>query len=153
MNSEYFIINNSGNRQKIENIRIHLPHFRIPILALALGIKSISLSDLPCLMIASNQAYTIRVPQFQKHQQSNSFYTVSSSVYIITQKQVVGVRYVSSNFKKLKDVVELSMDIAYKCNWTFQILDVVFLCKYFSYFRAYYLYNIFFDLLSFVSFF
>ena len=54
MNCKYFVVDNGSDRKVVEDIREHLPHPRITILLLALGVKAIYLRDLSGLVISSD---------------------------------------------------------------------------------------------------
>ena len=62
MNAEDAIINDSCQWQEIEHLHELLPHYKASILALALNLKAIDLSDLAGLMVAPQHVEAERVP-------------------------------------------------------------------------------------------
>lgn len=62
-------------------------------------------------MIASQQSDSGFVPDFQSKQIDDCFNTVESPIHEIAKKEVVDEGCISSNFKQLQQIIELSMYI------------------------------------------
>ena len=54
---------------------------------------------------------------------------MGTSVHIVSEKQIVGVRYISSYSEQFKDIIELAVHITYQRDRTFKVANVVFTCK------------------------
>jgi len=54
---------------------------------------------------------------------------VCSSIYIISQEEIVCVWNITADFEELKDIIELAMNIADECYWAVELNDVVFCRK------------------------
>jgi hypothetical protein len=62
MNTKNFTINDGSEDKEIENLAARLPNRRVTILLLTLLIKTIDLSDLARLVVASDEGDLVRVP-------------------------------------------------------------------------------------------
>lgn len=61
---------------------------------------------------------------------------MSTSVYIISQEQIISIWDISTNLEKLQNIIELAVYISYQRDRAAQILYVVFGCKDLFYFGA-----------------
>jgi len=57
------------------------------------------------------------MPHFYSQKQAHCFKGVVSSIDIISQKEIVCVRDVASNLKKLHEIIELAMNISTYVDW------------------------------------
>jgi len=53
---EDFAVDNSSDGQEVKHIGEVLPHPRVPVLRLALGVEPVNLGDLPSFVVAPQQA-------------------------------------------------------------------------------------------------
>lgn len=65
----------------VEDLHAVLPRVHVAILADALLVEAIDLSDLPGLVVASQQGDALRVPGFVAQQELERLYTVVATIY------------------------------------------------------------------------
>mmetsp|Transcript_8049 Transcript_8049/g.11946 ORF Transcript_8049/g.11946 Transcript_8049/m.11946 type:complete len:247 (+) Transcript_8049:462-1202(+) len=109
--AEYLIRNDSCHWKIVKCVRKVLPYVGVTIFSKTFIIKSIYLSNLPALMISSQNCNTMSVSHLQGHQQSHSLQTVITTIDVISHKQIVGLRDRATDPKKLCQIVELTMNI------------------------------------------
>ena len=129
MHRKHFVIYHSSDWKVVKDISEQLPHLWVTILLLAFSVESIDLRDCPRLMVAPDQAYSIRVPELKNHQKSNGLNTVRSSIDVVTHEQVISIRAVAANSKKLNHIVKLSMDVAHTGDWRSKLDHVILFGK------------------------
>ena len=66
--AKYLIVDDNAQSKEIEHVGEVVPNVGVAILARALGIEAVRLSDTTGFMVASNQMNTIGVSQFQTHE-------------------------------------------------------------------------------------
>ena len=103
--------------QVVKQVCELLPYDEAAVLALALNLKPVDLSDLPRFVIASQKEEPVWEPKFEQNQVRNCFNRGGSSVHIVPQEEVIRVRHFTSNSKQLDHIEELAMYIAYNCYW------------------------------------
>lgn len=67
VHAEYLVVDDGGYWEVVEHVRKQLPHPRIAILALALSIEAIYLSNLPRLVVSADQADAVGVAELEEH--------------------------------------------------------------------------------------
>ena len=82
------------------------------------------LSDLPGLVVASQQRHSVRPASFEDHQPGERLEAVVTAVYKVSHEDVVGVRWRTALSEELLQVVELSMDVSTHRHWGADGLDV-----------------------------
>jgi hypothetical protein len=130
VHAEDFIIDDRGQTQVVENLCAVSPHIHVTVLSQALIIEAIDLCDLPAFVVASDEGDTVRIahlraqplimfvgrhshsPHLESQKQKKSFHAVISSVYEVSEEQVIRPGTLSSHFEQLDEVVELAVDIA-----------------------------------------
>lgn len=118
MDCKGFVVDYSSNRKEVKHICELLPDLRWAVLALTLCIKTIYLSDLSSLVVATQQADAIWISNFKKKEQSHCFNAVLAAINIVTKKEVVNIWNVTTNLEELYHVPELAVDIAYQGDGT-----------------------------------
>jgi hypothetical protein len=73
VHTEDFIIDDSSQRQVVENGGAVSPHVGRPVLAQALIVESVHLRDLSALVVAADESDSLRVPDLQREQQQKGF--------------------------------------------------------------------------------
>lgn len=63
-------------------------------------------------MVTSQQKEVLWVLYFESQKQANALQGLLSSVHVVTEEEVVGLRGISTVFKEAEEVVVLSMDIS-----------------------------------------
>lgn len=76
MQTEELILDDSSQRQEIEELSETLPNIGISVFSAALVIKSINLSNLARLVVSPQNGDPVFVPDFECEKQSDSFYAV-----------------------------------------------------------------------------
>lgn len=143
MKTENLVIHHCRQWEVIEDVCEHSPDFRIPILPLTLVVEAIHLSDLPHLVIASQDSYPVRESHFRSDQKRHCLYRKVTSVYVISHEQVVCVRWLASDLEKLLKVMELPMDVSAYSHWRSYLDDVGLVYQDFLSFLAEYSHLIF----------
>jgi len=62
-------------------------------------------------VVSSDKCNTIRIAHFESQQQQKGLYRVIPSVNKITQKEIVFIGALSTNFEEFYKVIKLAMDI------------------------------------------
>jgi hypothetical protein len=96
VNTKNFFIYYSCQRKIIENFCAISPNIYWTIFSKAFIIKAINLSDLAWLMISSQDSNTVLVSHFQTYQQGYSLDRVIATINIVTHKEVICVRSLST---------------------------------------------------------
>lgn len=84
MDTEDTPVHDGTEREVVKDLAAVAPYVDIPVLARALVVEAVYLSDLPRLMIAANQRDTIGVSHLERKEQKERFDRVQPSVYKIT---------------------------------------------------------------------
>lgn len=84
MHTEYLVVDDHAEGQKVKHVRKMMPHVGITIFPRALCIKSIWLCDASWFMITTNKMNAMRVSQFQTNKKGNRFDTEQASINVIT---------------------------------------------------------------------
>ena len=97
---------------KIKYISKELPNYSVFIFVLTLHIETIILSSRSQLMIAPNQQHFCWVFQLQQTEQGLLF-KHWLLINVVSKKEIVSIRQLSSYFEYLKNIKKLSMRFAY----------------------------------------
>lgn len=68
MDGEELLIDDSSYGKAVKDIRVPLPRLWVSELRLALNVKSVYLSDLPCFVVAPKQAYSSGVSDLKEEE-------------------------------------------------------------------------------------
>ena len=90
-------------------------------------------------MVSSENGESLFISDFKCKKQADGFGWVVSSVNIISQKEIVGVWYVSSYFEQFHEIIELAMDIATDKDGCSNVDNIGLFCEYLSACRWIYL--------------
>ena len=118
MHAENFVVDQRGNRNAVENILELLPDAD-GVAALTLVIKPIYPVDLAALVVTSEKEEILLILTLVGQEQDNNFEGLLSTVDIVSQKKVVGFRWVATIVKQLHEVSVLAMDVAADLNGGF----------------------------------
>jgi hypothetical protein len=122
--AEYTVRDDRGHWQIVKRVREILPHVGVSVLPKTLIVESIHLRNLPTFVISSKNSNTMTEPNFQGHKQSYGLEGIVATIHVITHKKVVSLWTSSSNTKKLRQIVELSMDITTNRYWSSNRLHI-----------------------------
>lgn len=106
--TEDLVVDQCCEREVIEKICEELPHICVSVLAQALVVESIHLSDLTRLVISAENGDSIAVSQLEGDEESYCLNRVVSTVNVVAHEQVVCVWRVATNAEQLRKVVLLS---------------------------------------------
>ena len=73
VDTEYFVVNYRSQSKVVEDSRAVAPHVHRSVLAQALVVKAIDLSDLPAFVVASNQGDSLWVADLKGQQKEEGF--------------------------------------------------------------------------------
>lgn len=113
MGAKKAIIDRSREWQVVEEVCEQLPHVGIPIFSNALIVETVHLSDLARFVVATQDRHALRIAHLQRDHDGDTLDAVIASVNVVTHKQIVCVRRMTSYTKQLEQVMELAMDIAH----------------------------------------
>jgi len=100
MHAENFVVDDSCQRQIVEYFSAVSPDIDWTVLAKALVVKAIDLSNLSALVVASDQRDAFWVADLQGQQKQERLHRVVASVNEITHKQVVRIGTFSTDLEK-----------------------------------------------------
>ena len=80
-------------------------------------------------MVASQKSDVAWVLHLEAEEKLNDLHRVESSIDVVTHEDVAGIGYFTSFSEKLKEVVELSVNVTTNSDWSFNWLHVVFLAE------------------------
>jgi hypothetical protein len=69
--TEYFLFNNSGKRQIVEEVREVFPHISITVFPEAFIVKTIDLSNLTRFMVSTKYSDSVLVANLEAHEKSH----------------------------------------------------------------------------------
>lgn len=75
-------------------------------------------------MVATQNGDSVLEAHFESYKQSDSLYTVVAAIDVITHEEVVCVWRLTSNFEKLTQVMELTVNITTYGDWRTHLLHV-----------------------------
>ena len=101
MNTENFIVDDCSHWEAVEALYELLPKFET-VPSFALIVKSIDPIDGATLVVASKQEEVFRVLNLVCHHEADHFQILLASIHIVTQEQVVGLRWEIPNFENSK---------------------------------------------------
>ena len=101
MHAQNFIIDQCSDRQTIKAVSEDLPQFDA-MSALALIVETVDPIDRCTLVIASQQEEILWVLYFVGEQEAHCLKRLLSTVDVVTQEQVVGIRWEATILKQSK---------------------------------------------------
>ena len=126
MDAEDLTLNDSSNAEIIEHFSAVSPWVWITILTHGLFVETIDGGDSTSLMVSSQKSDTVGIPKLKAEEELKGLDGVVTTVDEVSHENIAGVWNLTSLFKKLKKIVELTVDISANCNWSADRLDVAF---------------------------
>ncbi len=117
MHAENFLVNHGSNRKTIEHIAEYAPKSDRES-TFALVIEAVDSVDLSTLVVSSKQEEVLRVLDFVAKEETDCFNGLFSTIDVVSQEEVIGLRGEATILEDAKQVVVLSMDITYKMKVT-----------------------------------
>ena len=126
MQAEDLVLDNSSQRKEVKQIGVIFPDIGVSVLPQTLIVEPIHLSNLPRLVVSSQDRDPILESHLQRNQQSHSLNRVVASVHVVTHKEIIRVWGPPSNLEELHEIMELPVDISAHSNRAFHWLHVAF---------------------------
>lgn len=101
----YLVVDQSCQREIVEQIRKALPDIRIPIFPQTFIVKPVNLSDLPGFVISSQDGYSVTISEFEGDEQGDSLDGVVASIDVIAHEEVVCVGGITAYAEELGQVM------------------------------------------------
>ena len=98
MHAKYLLINECSNREAVKTVCECFPQFDI-VSSLTFIIEPIDSIDGGAFMVASEEEEVLRVLDLISQQQAHCLKTLLSSVYIVSQEEVVGIGWEPTVFE------------------------------------------------------
>ena len=119
VHAEDFLVNESSDRQTVENVTENAPESD-GVSTLALVIEPVNAIDLSTLVIASQQEEVLGVLNLVAQQKAHCFNRLLSAVNVVTKEEVIGLGREASILEDPQQVIVLSMDVTYtsKLRWS-----------------------------------
>jgi len=127
MNAEDFSFHNCPNSKIVKDFSAVFPRVCISIFSDSFIIESINCSNLPGLMVPSEECNVSWVLQFETKQELEGLHRVVASINKVSHKNVSGVWYFPSFVEKFEEIMELAMDITANSDRCFNRLHIALL--------------------------
>jgi hypothetical protein len=112
VNAEDSLVDERSQRKAVENFCAMAPHVDRSILAQALVVKAVHLSDLPTLVVASNQSDLVRVAHLECQQEQKGLHGVEATIDEVSHEKVVRAWTLPSYLEQFHQVVELAVNVS-----------------------------------------
>lgn len=124
--AKHLLVNKGSQWQVVEELGEDLPHVSITILSQAFVIKSIHLRDSACLVVSSEDMDTGWVADLVCDQKGHGLDRVVTTIDVVTHEEVVIIWNIASNFEKLDQVMELTVNISTDGDWRLHLSHIRF---------------------------
>ena len=124
MEAEDGVVDNSSEREVVEELSEVNPDIRVAILSKALIVEAVDLSNLSDLVVTSEDGNSVLEPHLQSDQERDSLDRVVATIDVITHEEVVGIWRLAANSKELFQIMELAMNVTADCDRGSNSLDV-----------------------------
>lgn len=111
VHGEDLLVDNGGNWQAVEAVCEGLPKLDV-VSALALVVKAVDTVDGGALVVSSQDKEVFGVLDLVGQEQADGLETLFTTVDVVTEKEVVGLRREATVLEKTQQVIILSVDIA-----------------------------------------
>lgn len=105
------------------------PYIGVAVFPQTFIVETINLSDLSALVVSTENGNARFVANFQGYKQRDGFERIVAAVDVIAHKQIVSLRTVPSDSKKLGKVIELTVNVTANGYRTANRLDVALFSK------------------------
>lgn len=114
--TEDFILDDSCERQVVEQVGQVFPDVRVSVLANAFIVEAIHLRNLSTFVVTAQDGDAFFEADLQTQKKGHSFYGVVPAVHVVSHKQVVRVRRPASDLEEFHQIVELAVNITADCD-------------------------------------
>jgi hypothetical protein len=118
MHTENLLVDDGGNGKAVKAIGESFPKFYI-VSSLTFVIESVDSVDGGTFVVSSENEEVLRVLDLVSQEQAYRLQALLSSINIVSQKEIVGIRWETSVLKQSQQIVVLPMDITTNLNWGF----------------------------------
>jgi len=89
----------SGHREVVKSIGEVLPYVGISVFSQTLVVEAVDLGNLSGFVVATKNCYAVLVPHLEADKEGYCLETVVATVNVVSHKEVVAIRALSSNFE------------------------------------------------------
>jgi hypothetical protein len=126
VHGENLLVDDSGDRKAVEAVGKGLPQLDV-VATLALVVEAIDTVDRGALVVTSEDEEVFGVLDLVGKEQANGLKRLLTSVDIVTEEEVVGLRREATILEESEEVVVLSVDITADLSGRGQVSKRVFL--------------------------
>ena len=119
MHGENLLVDDSGDRKAVEAIGECLPQLDV-VATLALVVEAIDSVDRGALVVTSEDEEVFGVLDLVGKEQANGLKRLLTSVDVVTEEEVVGLRREATVLEESEEIVVLSMDITADLDWSLE---------------------------------
>lgn len=83
METEDLVVNESGEREVIEEVGEVFPNVRVTVFAQAFIVEAVDLGNLTGFVVSSEDGYTLWVADLESDKESHRFDRVIASIYVV----------------------------------------------------------------------
>ena len=112
MHAENLLINDGSNGEAVEAVRKRLPELHV-VATLALIVETVDTIDASAFVVTAKDEEVLGVLDFVGQQQTDRFERLLSSIDVISQKQVVGLRGELTILEQAQQIVVLAVNITF----------------------------------------
>lgn len=119
MHCEDLLVNYGSNWQAVETVGEGLPQFNV-VSAFTFIIKAVYPIDARTFVIPSQDEEVFRVFDLVRKKETDCFKGLFTSVYVVTEKEVICFWREAAIFEESEEVVVLTVDVTTNLDWSFQ---------------------------------
>ena len=75
-------------------------------------------------VVATEHEETIRVLDFESKEKKDDFTTKATTIDVVTKEEILLIARITSDFKKLQQIIVLTVNITNDTNWFFNLYQV-----------------------------
>ncbi len=132
MDAEDLFLNDGAERQVVEDVSAVTPDVDGTVLAEALVVETVDLSDLARFVVATDETDARRILHLQQEKEEEGFNGVITAIDEVAHEDVVGVRNVATDTEEFEKVEELTVDITDNSARSGHLVNVALTCKDFT---------------------
>ena len=109
---EHAVFNQRGEGKVVEQVCERLPHLRVAVLAHALVVEAVHLSDLARLVVAAENRHSVRPSHLQCNQQCGRLHGVVPTIHVVSHEEIVCVGTVATDEEEFFQIIELPVNVS-----------------------------------------